>query len=120
MYALGVILNNIVLSYIINPGYYFTFPVTFATQVRDIHFISAGIRICTGQDIVLAVTLLAAGCIGIISQQSLSVYPPDVIVQLLGMAVAAIDRIQIICMRETFVCRIGMTREAAVAMMDRT
>ena len=45
MYTLCVILNNIVFSDIIHPGYNFTFPVTFAAQERDVHFIGAGIWI---------------------------------------------------------------------------
>jgi hypothetical protein len=60
------------------------------------------------KDIMMAVTLFAAGRIGIISQQSLSMDTSHIVCQLLGVTGSAIDRFQIIGMGKSFICCIGM------------
>ena len=66
MNALGVILHDIMLRYIVGPGHYFALPVACSTEDGDIHFIGTGFRICVMQDVVVAMTLLATGGMGII------------------------------------------------------
>jgi hypothetical protein len=42
MDALAVVFQDIVLGDVIDPGYWCTFPVAFATQDRNVHFIGPG------------------------------------------------------------------------------
>ena len=63
----GLILHNIMLGDIINPGHYFTFLVASAAQVGNIHFVGTRFCIAVMEDIMVTVTLFTAGCMWIIS-----------------------------------------------------
>ena len=108
MNTLGIVLNNIVLGDIIYPCHYFAFFVTSSAEVRDIHLIGARFSIAVMENIMMAVTLFAAGRIGVIPQQRLSMGPSDIVCQLLGVTGSAIDRFQIIGMWKSFISRISM------------
>ncbi len=45
-------------------------------------------------DVMVPMTLLTTGCIGIVFQKSLTMDAPDIIGHLVGVAASAIDRIQ--------------------------
>ena len=66
MNTLGIVFHDIVFGYIVYPGHNFTLFVTFSTEVGYIHFVGAGLCIAVMQDIVMTVTLLAAGSVWII------------------------------------------------------
>ena len=118
MDALGIVLHNIMLRYIIHPGHHFAFPVTGPAKDGDIHFIGARFWICIRQNIMMPVALLTTVCIVVIHQQGLSVNAPHVVFHLAGMAVAAIHRIQILGMGEALIGGIRMTGQAGVAVMN--
>lgn len=71
------------------------------------------------QDVVVPVALFATGGVGIVSQQGLPVHSPHVIGQFLGMAVSAVNGIQILRVRKSFIIRIYVTGKARIAGMDR-
>jgi hypothetical protein len=119
MDTLGIVFHDVVFGYVVYSRYYFSFSVTLAAEIRDIHLVGAGLRVGIIQDIVVSVALLATGGIGVISQQGLPVDPPHVVGQLLGMTVPAVYRIQVIRMGKSLIIGIDMTRDAAVAVMDR-
>ena len=66
MNTLGIVLNDIVLRYIIDSGYNFSFPVTFSAEERNIHLVGTGFRIGIMQNIVVTMTLFTTGCIWVI------------------------------------------------------
>jgi hypothetical protein len=79
VYTLGVVLHNVVLGHVIYPGNHFSFPVASSAKKGYVHFIGAGVGVGIMKNIVIAVTLLAAGGVGIIHEQGLSVHSPLVI-----------------------------------------
>jgi hypothetical protein len=119
MDALGIVLHDIVLRDIIYPGHNLTLPVTFATQVRDVHLIGTGFGIGMMEDVMVTMTLFAAGSMRVIHEQGLTVNPSYIIFHLKGMAVTAIDRLQVIGMRKSLIRCVGMAGDTAVAVVDR-
>jgi hypothetical protein len=67
----------------------------------------------------VTVTLFAAGCIRIITQEGLTVNPSHIVGLFPGVTVPAIYRIEIISMWKTFIVCIHMAGYTTVAMMDR-
>jgi hypothetical protein len=120
MNTLGVILNNIVFRYVINPCNNFTFSMTFSAKERYIHFIGTGIGIGIMQNIMVAVALLATGGIWIIHQQRLSVHTPCVRGHGFCMAGATIYWLQVLRMWEAFIISIAMARNTGVAVVHRS
>jgi hypothetical protein len=118
MNPLGIVLDYIVLGDIIYPGHHFAFFVASSAEVGDIHLIGARFGIAVMENIMMAVTLFAAGRIGIVSQQSLSMGPSYVIGHFHSMAGSTIDRLQIIGMGKALICRINVAGNTGVAMVD--
>jgi hypothetical protein len=117
--ALGIVLHDVVLRHIVGPGYYLAFSVACAAKDGDIHLIGTRAGICIMQDVVVTMTFLAAGCIWVVHQQGLTVDAPYVVGHLLGMAIAAVYRLQIVGMGETLIGCIAMARETGIAVMNR-
>ena len=108
VYALGIILNDVMLRNIIYPGYDFALPVAFSAQDGDIHFIGAGFWVRVVKDIMVAMALFAAWSIGIAHEQSLPVYAPGVVGHRLGVTNTAIDRLKIVGMWKSLISCIGV------------
>jgi hypothetical protein len=119
MNALGIVFHDIVFRYIVYPGHNLAFFVAFTTEIGNIHLVGAGCGIAVMQDIVVTVTLLAAGSIGIIAQKGLSVDSSLVFFQFKGMAASAVNGFQLLGMWKTFISGIGVTGDAGVAVVDR-
>ena len=94
MYALAIVFEDIMLWNIICPGYRSPFPVTLSAQKGDIHFIGTGSRIGIMVDVMVTMTLLAAGGVWVIFQKSLAMNPPDIINHLVVVTASAFNRIK--------------------------
>jgi hypothetical protein len=94
MNTLRVIFNDVVLRNFIDPGYMFSFTVATATEKGNICFVGAGVGIGIVKYIVVPMTFIAAGCMGIVHQQCLSVDPAPVFVSRICVAVSAIHGLE--------------------------
>jgi hypothetical protein len=118
MDSLGIVLNNIMFGYIIDPGYHFPLLVASPAKVGYIHFIGARLRVCVMEDVVVTVALLATGGVGIVHQQGLPMDAPPVLLHGTGVAVPAIHRLKLLGVWKSFIRRIGMTGDTIVSVVD--
>jgi hypothetical protein len=120
MNALCVVLDDVVFRNFIDPGNMFSFAVTTATEKGNICFIGAGVGIGIVKNIMVPVTFIAAGRMGIVHQQGLSVDPAPVFIGRSCVAVSAIHRFEPLSMGQSFIVCIFMTGNAGVAYMHRS
>jgi len=117
MDTLRIVGQNVVFGNVVDAGNRCTLSMTFAAKHGNVHFISTGLDIAGGKDVVIAVAFTAAGSIGCTAFKSAAMDSRIELLSCLIMADSAVDFIEPFRMRKILHIRILMAIDTGGVLM---